>query len=91
MIPATLHRFTRFSSDLDGPSHTTRVRGPIQTARSCRVGGSRGGPTRIDGCRPSRGAKGTVRLTGPLTYKAYTGLQRSRAGMSRSYGVRRST
>ena len=46
-------RFTRFSPGLDGDTETTCDHVAVQTARSCRIGGSRGGHTRMDGCRPS--------------------------------------
>ena len=55
--PATLQRFTRFSLRFDGRLATTRVQAPIWLAQSCRVGGSHGGYTRMDGSRPSRGAE----------------------------------
>ena len=55
-VPAEQERVTRFASDLDGHIETTCVYVPVKTARSCRVGGSRGGYTRPERSAPSRGA-----------------------------------
>ena len=56
-VPATLLRVTRFASDLDGSLETTCEQRPIWSARSCRVGGSRGRYTRTIASRRVRRAQ----------------------------------
>ena len=57
LLSAVLERFTRFALGLDGRTETTYDPAPIWSARLCRVGGSRGGYTRMSVSRASRAAE----------------------------------
>ena len=56
-VPAVLQRFTRFVPRFDYDMETTCEHVVVQSPRSCRVGGSRGGPTRTNVWIASRACK----------------------------------